>query len=190
MDGLRGLTSSPSTGAFFERRRRLSASFWRRATRFSRRLSSATSAPTVSRTVLAWTSIALTSSCTETIGAASPSTAAATPAAGATVAAGAATGAATAALDALADGAGLGAAATGAGAAAVVAFAAFAAFAGAGAATTTGATTASTAFATFFVTAFGAAGTEADIIPEAVVLLIARIRTLTKHNHSILGQSL
>jgi non-ribosomal peptide synthetase component F len=65
------------------------------------------------------------------------------------------------------------------------------AFAGVAAgAATTGTTTASTAFATFFDTTFAAEGTEADIIPEAVVLLIARIRTLSKHKHSILGQSL
>jgi hypothetical protein len=30
----------------------------------------------------------------------------------------------------------------------------------------------------------------ADIIPEAVVLLIARIRTFSKHEHSILVQRL
>jgi len=59
--------------------------------------------------------------------------------------------------------------------------------AGAGAATT-GATAASTDFVTFLETDFAAAG--ADIIPGAVEVFMARIRTFSEHEHSILVQRL
>ena len=160
MEGLRGLTSSPSTG-FFERRRRLSASFWRRATRFSRRLSSATSAPTVSRTVLACVSMALTSSWTDATGASAASTGAAVTPAGATT--GATTGADVAATT---------------GAFAAGAFFAFAATTGATGATVTAATTtvSSDFLETFFVTLTGVE----LIILDAVEVFMAGIRTYSR----------
>ena len=167
IEGLRGTMGSPSTG-FFWRRRRLSASFWRRATRFSTRLSSATSAPTVSRTVLACVSMALTSSWTDETAASAPSTAVASTVVAATR--GATTTGATVATP---EG--------------VAAFFATAFFAGAattgaatGAATTGAATTGTTVLASAFLeTVFlEVAGVEAFIILEAVEVFMAGIRIM------------
>jgi len=161
IEGLRGTTGSPSTG-FLTRRRRLSASFWRRATRLSTRLSSATRAAAVSRSVLACVSMDFTSSCTELTATSAASTGAAV------------TWATT------------GAAATGLATGAAAFFAAFAGFATSTAATTGVATTGAAVFVAL-ETDFLAAGVAELIILGAVELFMAGIRIHRSDLHSIFG---
>ena len=163
MEGLRGLASSPSTG-FFTRRRRLSASFCRRATRLSTRFSSATRAAAVSRRVLAWVSMVFTSSWTLV-----------------TAASAASTGVASTTFTAATTGA-----ATSGAAAFLVALAALGA-ATSGAATTGAATTGAAATGAFLDTDLVVLAAGALIILVAVEEFMAGIRIVKRSLESIFG---